>query len=132
MSINGTKNYENSRVSTRKYEIAAAVPLYTEVKITAARTVGKASAGDFIIGTVISLPLQYPGNCGVAVPYNFDLTRTAGATIAPGDRLKLGTDGTNGEQRWIPFVAGTDEPGLERGIALTAAAENEEFDGLFF
>jgi hypothetical protein len=131
MSINGTLIYENQRVPTRKFEIAAAVPMYTEVKITAARTVGKAAAGNFILGRVIALPLQYPGNCGVAVKYNFELTRTAGAAIAAGDRLKLGTDGTNGGQRFIPFVAGTDEPGLEIGIALTAAGVNEEFDGLF-
>jgi hypothetical protein len=132
MSKNGTKNYENSRVTTRRFEMDNAVPLNTEVRIVADRKVSITGPGNYSLGRVISLPTNgFPGNVGVMMPYNYDHTVTAGATVTAGDRIKQGTNGADGRQRWVPFVAGTDEPGLERGIAITGAAENEEFDALF-
>ena len=111
--------------------IDAKIDVNSHVKISAANKAGKASSGDFCVGILISLPAEYPGNASVLTKYSQKRQLIASAEVNPGDRLKLGTDGSGGEQRYMPFVPGTDEPGLEVGIALTAASgADENFDAL--
>lgn len=116
--------------------LESTLPLCTQVKISDEETIAKAAAGDFCIGTLESLPTNgCPGNAGVCLDGNFNHygEAIAGAAVTAGDRLKLGTEGTGGEQRYIPFVSGTDEPGLCRGVAVTsAAAADDTFNGLFY
>jgi hypothetical protein len=101
------------------------------VKITDVRKVGKAGPGDTPVGILISLPEEYPGNGTILVPYNQERTVIAAAAVTPGNRIKLGTAGSSGEQRYIPFVPGTDDPILDRGVALTSASgADDTFDAL--
>lgn len=118
------------------FHLESTLPLCTQVKISGEETISKAAAGDFCIGTLESLPTNgCPGNAGVCLDGNFNHygEAIAGAAVTAGDRLKLGTDGTGGEQRYIPFVPGTDNPTLIRGVAVTsAAAADDTFKGLFY
>lgn len=109
-------------------------PIGSQMTLSGDQLVSIAESGDVCLGTLYSQPTTgFPGRAGIVVDgkFNHRGTGIAAEAITPGDRLKVGTpDGTT--QRYAKFVPGTDDPGLERGVALsTATAENDEFDGLF-
>jgi hypothetical protein len=115
--------------------LAAEYPLGSQMKISDEETVTIAGAGEFCIGTLYALPEKgLPGKAGICVDGHFNHRGTgiASGVIAAGDRLKVGTpDGTT--QRYAKFIPGTDDPGIVRGAALTAAAAaNDEFEAIFY
>jgi hypothetical protein len=108
----------NKNSSIVNLSMAADITVGNEVKISAAKTIAAAGSGDFSIGVLESKPDSFPGNGAVRVKYNEHGIVTFGGTVTAGDRLKLGTPGTGGNQRYVKFTPGTDEAGLERGITL--------------
>ena len=113
--------------------LTAAITPGTLVKISAASQASQAGAGDVVAGVLLSNPLEYPGNGSVLTPYSQQRICTAAAAITAGAKIKIGTAGTGGNQRYTPFVAGTDDPILDRGLAITAATgADASFEALIF
>jgi len=103
-------------------QLSSANTLGTLMKISAASQASQAGPGDTVVGVLISNPLEYPGNGTILTPYIQQRTVIAAAAISAGARIKIGTAGTGGVQRYAAFVAGTDDPILDRGLAVTAAS----------
>ncbi len=104
------------------------------VEITGDWTVNKASAGSAkVLGETLKA-----GKSGEYVAVETSGRKVlegaiATEAIAAGDKLKVGADGTGGEQRLAKWVLGTDNPALIVGMALTAAgAADANFDALLY
>lgn len=100
---------------------------YAKVKITGDLEVDQADPGDISIGTVMILPDSFPGKANIRTKHSLMLRVLAEGAVTAGDRVKLGTNDTDGNQRYAAFVPGTDDISLVVGHCVKGGTDAEIF-----
>jgi len=111
---------------TYTFTLTADCELYTTLKISGDWEVTAATNGDDADGILFTKNQFSPGPCTVAFSkYTGLYDVILAGTVAAGDYVMLGTDGTGGEQRFIKWTAGTDNPSLIAGKCVQGGASGE-------
>ena len=115
----------NGSASNFSFELQAECELYSRVKIAGDWQVDKAGPADISIGTVFVLPAYFPGMANIRTRYSNILKVNCVGAVTAGAPLKLGALDGDGNQTYVVFVPGTDDPTLMVGIAVTGGTDTE-------